>query len=154
MSEEKCDQLDDFDACYFYLKYDLAILTLRKKVNFKPWPILSRRNLKRGDLINFYGYGIDLSEHCGALKQGYAKVKKYQREKAIVRIENGSDRTCGGDQGGPVVLSNKLQKGIIGIVDGWKTYGCERKNMIHIIPFQDKATLDFIRKEAPRAKIL
>ena len=137
---------------------DLAIITLAKKAPVKPWPVVLKQKVRRGNKTYFYGYGRDYAGKWKVLKRGIAKINNTSYGSLYSKLKFGMDIPCFGDDGGPVVLVKKgKQIGVVGIIGNvWSEEAdCYENPYINAtaLAYKYGGIRGFIKKEAPKAVI-
>ncbi len=135
---------------------DLAIITLARKATIKPWPVVLKQKVRRGNKTYFYGYGRDYAGKWGVLKRGIVKINNTSYGSLYSKLKFGMDIPCFGDDGGPVVLVKKgKQIGVVGIIGNvWSEEAdCHEDPYINATALGYTGIRSFIKKEAPKAII-
>lgn len=105
--------------------FDVAVITLNEDAPVSPAPLEASIDVKKGDKVVVYGYGLDQDgddivervESGGKpLKATFLDVNSVSDE-SIETISDGSGDTCSGDSGGPVVRQGSNgEYGLVAVV--------------------------------------
>ncbi len=138
---------------------DLAIITLARKATIKPWPVVLKQKVRRGNKTYFYGYGRDYAGKWKVLKRGIAKINNTSYGSLYSKLKFGMDIPCFGDDGGPVVLVKKgKQIGVVGIISNRWGEESDCIDQPHLnaeyLAWKYSDIKKLIKKEAPKSKIL
>jgi len=143
--------------------FDVAVITLNEDAPISPAPIQVSIDVKAGDKVVAYGYGLDeegddiverVESGGKPLKATFLDVRGVSDE-SVQTISDGSGDTCTGDSGGPVVrLGANGEYGIVAVVrSGPNTcvpdIGIPGDNT----NLQTRSVLDFILGIVPGARL-
>lgn len=143
--------------------FDVAVITLNEDAPVSPAPIQVSVDVKAGDKVVAYGYGLDeegddiverVESGGKPLKATFLDVRGVSDE-SVQTISDGSGDTCTGDSGGPVVrLGANGEYGIVAVVrSGPNTcvpdigFPGDNTNL------QTRSVLDFILGIVPSARL-
>lgn len=144
--------------------YDVAILELDQDAPVVPVPLVASEDVKRGDKLISYGYGLDEFGEAapGRVEKGESPLKAtylntFSVDEEYVRtISDGGGDTCGGDSGGPLLLEpdNSDEFGLVAVV----SFGPNICVVDSGLPsananLQSDSVREFILKHAPAARL-
>jgi secreted trypsin-like serine protease len=143
--------------------FDVAVVTLQSAAQLTPVPLKLSQNVREGDSVVVYGYGVDQSGEDIVQRVESGGVPLKATPLNIVGVSagtvqsqsDGTGDTCQGDSGGPLLLTGANgQPGIVALVRAGPP-GCvsdsgfpsENTNV------QSKAVTDFLLSIAPTAQV-
>ncbi len=144
--------------------YDVAIVEIDQDAPVMPVPVVASEDVKRGDKLIAYGYGLDEFGEAapGRVEKGESSLKAtylntFSVDDEYVRtISDGGGDTCGGDSGGPVLLEpdNSDEFGIVAVV----SFGPNICVVDSGLPsananLQSDSVREFILKHAPTVRL-
>ncbi|MCB0354278.1 MAG: trypsin-like serine protease, partial [Bdellovibrionales bacterium] len=107
---------------------DVSILRLRTPLSASTLPVISEREIRVGDTVSIFGYGLNADGIPEVLRSGQMKVSGVDSEFIAAKFDGEGSNTCNGDSGGPAVLSYTSGEtgvnGVIGVVSSGTNADC------------------------------
>jgi secreted trypsin-like serine protease len=143
-----------FDSFVGAVFNDVAIMRLNESVNLSPLPLLLSQNVKSGDVISIYGYGLDENQNEQVLKSGQMKLSTVTPNHLFAPYNGTGSNACFGDSGGPAYYTATLEtgetvSGIVGIVSSGNNQDCSKGDVTLFANTQGSSILDFITQIVP-----
>lgn len=137
---------------------DVAVVRLERPISGSTLPILVSRNVREGEIISIYGYGLDENGNSEVLRSGQMRVSGVSENHIFARFDGEGSNTCNGDSGGPAVRTfvnenNVLVDAIVGTVSSGELITCEAGDTTLFANILTDKVRDFITRTVPRVRV-
>lgn len=140
------------------VKNDVALVTLERSLSLPTSSIFASADLKVGDPLAIFGFGLDEDERTGIFKSGTMTIDSITQDNIYAIYSKTSSNTCNGDSGGPVYMrgtrpDGKTITGLVGVVSAGLGEGCPVGQPSSFTNLANPEVLDWIRTNAPGVRI-
>lgn len=140
------------------VKNDVALVTLDRSMSLPTASIFASADLKVGDSLAIFGFGLDEDERTGIFRSGSMIIDSITQDNIYAIYTKTSSNTCNGDSGGPVYVRDtrsdgKTITGLVGVVSAGLGEGCPLGQASSFTNLANPEVLDWIRTNAPGVRI-